>query len=950
MGVDGLVAVDSTHVQVALDDGTKHSTGYLGLRLQLENKIVLKLQLEVTQCLMPAKKRTCNDSSEESEERLRKDRLRKAAAKALEKTAKNEILCTFQLPTIEPPEPYKEPHSDQITAEERQETMEGTSTATHPNGPVTKTCSSCKLSVAQPAGTKRTICPGCGAFYDAAVANHIREFQNGRLRNTQTDDLRTRYTQLHREKATKKSLKHETEEHSTSRPLQSIANFFQNIGPKKKGEKPEKGGDKELTLPDIDQNSNRVTAVVTSPRPPSTPRTASSYSRRSKVKERPPDKSWTSSELKHLYKTAKDTGEWAELTSIYSQMFKSFDNINATFKAPPEETGADKTSDELNIQLDLVDTVYEILKKAPSEIQKAVLKCVINCLLSDKGLSEKTRARVNVGNDELRVYLIFSLNPLFQNVTTYVILAHLLRHMASLSDHGHHTLVQWYSNVGVDQFKVLVLKLNKFISQRLFPVNPTDLPPMSKCHWWMPSCCKVLAILNATNTQSEPSMISYSDFYNETLNNIDLYKEYENWQNPEFKGGFSFCQYPFLLTISAKRLILRKDSEQQMISQARKTIVAQVQSRQAPELEALFLNLSVRRRRIVSDSLTEIAKNKFDLKKKLKVTFVGEPGLDLGGLTKEWFLLLVRDLFRPEYGMFVYDKSAGTYWFNLANRESKLKEYNLIGVLMGLAMYNGINLDIMLPFVAYKKLLSPAVVPCGNPNATVGVIPKPTVYDLESVMPGVAQSLRELLEYDGDVEDDFCLTHQVSVGQNGKTFTEELIKDGASVAVTAENRQTYVDAYLEWILNKSIYLPFRAFYHGFHSVCASNALLTLKPVEIEVLVCGCPDIQLDELQNVCQYDGYHERDQNIKDFWAILHKLNEKGQKSLLRFITGSDRIPAGGMQEMEFKISRMHNPNMLPVAHTCFNHLVLPAYNDKKVMQQKLLMAISNTEGFGLE
>jgi hypothetical protein len=33
------------------------------------------------------------------------------------------------------------------------------------------------------------------------------------------------------------------------------------------------------------------------------------------------------------------------------------------------------------------------------------------------------------------------------------------------------------------------------------------------------------------------------------------------------------------------------------------------------------------------------------LKKKLKVSFIGEPGLDMGGLTKEWFLLLVRQIF-----------------------------------------------------------------------------------------------------------------------------------------------------------------------------------------------------------------------------------------------------------------------------------------------------------------
>jgi len=46
----------------------------------------------------------------------------------------------------------------------------------------------------------------------------------------------------------------------------------------------------------------------------------------------------------------------------------------------------------------------------------------------------------------------------------------------------------------------------------------------------------------------------------------------------------------------------------------------------------------------------QIAGKQMDLKKKLKVTFAGEPGLDMGGLTKEWFLLLVRQIFQPEYG------------------------------------------------------------------------------------------------------------------------------------------------------------------------------------------------------------------------------------------------------------------------------------------------------------
>ena len=35
----------------------------------------------------------------------------------------------------------------------------------------------------------------------------------------------------------------------------------------------------------------------------------------------------------------------------------------------------------------------------------------------------------------------------------------------------------------------------------------------------------------------------------------------------------------------------------------------------------------------------------------------------------------------------------------------------------------------------------------------------------------------------------------------------------------------YVDLYVDWLLNKSIYPQFKAFYHGFHTVCASNALI-----------------------------------------------------------------------------------------------------------------------------
>ena len=81
----------------------------------------------------------------------------------------------------------------------------------------------------------------------------------------------------------------------------------------------------------------------------------------------------------------------------------------------------------------------------------------------------------------------------------------------------------------------------------------------------------------------------------------------------------------------------------------------------------------------MEDSLKEISEKQKDLKKKLKINFVGEPGLDMGGLTKEWFQMLIRKIFDPDYGMFVYHPNSRCYWFSVSNKKGNLREYNLIG-------------------------------------------------------------------------------------------------------------------------------------------------------------------------------------------------------------------------------------------------------------------------------
>ena len=87
--------------------------------------------------------------------------------------------------------------------------------------------------------------------------------------------------------------------------------------------------------------------------------------------------------------------------------------------------------------------------------------------------------------------------------------------------------------------------------------------------------------------------------------------------------------------------------------------------------------------------------------------------------------------------------------------------------------------------------------------------------------------------------------------------------------MTNENREEFVQLYLDHILNSSVLDRFRAFYLGFHSVCASNALIMLRPEEVEILVCGAPTMDLSELKKVVVYDGYKPGDETIAHFWEV---------------------------------------------------------------------------------
>lgn len=439
--------------------------------------------------------------------------------------------------------------------------------------------------------------------------------------------------------------------------------------------------------------------------------------------------------------------------------------------------------------------------------------------------------------------------------------------------------------------------------------------------------------------------IPYSEFYNKELSKeADWQAEYVAWVGHKQRAAHalvSFCQMPFLITPETKSRILHGEAMYEKHQHMSAAAMQAFFHGGNPE-EAGFLKLNIRRTHVVEDALNGLGmSSEDDLKKPLRITFfsggVAEPAQDEGGVKKEFFQLLVRDLFRQEFGMFTYDESTRTHWFNETSFETE-GEYGMVGALVGLAIYNAVLLDAHFPLVLYKKLLGGT----------------PTFGDLKQAFPELGRGLQALLDYEpaSEVEAVFCRNFEVEIDCYGELQTRDLKPGGRKVAVTGANRQEYVDLYTKWVLIDSISTQFAAFARGFWRVCGGPALTMFTAVELELLVCGLPHLDFDGLQQAARYEGgYDAHHPSIRWFWDILHSWSLEQKRQFLMFTTGSDRAPVGGLGSLSICVQRGGpDTDRLPTSHTCFNTLLLPEYATKEKMQERLLTAVMNAQGFGLQ
>ncbi|KAJ1697814.1 hypothetical protein LUZ63_006326 [Rhynchospora breviuscula] len=361
------------------------------------------------------------------------------------------------------------------------------------------------------------------------------------------------------------------------------------------------------------------------------------------------------------------------------------------------------------------------------------------------------------------------------------------------------------------------------------------------------------------------------------------------------------------------------------------------------------VRISVRRAYVLEDSYNQLRLRRYqDLKGRLTVQFQGEEGIDAGGLTREWYQLLSRVIF--DKGALLFTTVGNNASFqpnpNSVYQTEHLSYFKFVGRVVAKALFDGQLLDVHFTRSFYKHML--------------GI--KVTYHDIEAVDPDYYKNLKWMLE--NDVSDIPDLTFSMDADEEKHILYEknqvtdyELKPGGRNIRVTEDTKHEYVDLVADHILTNAIRPQITAFLEGFTELIPRELISIFNDKELELLISGLPEIDLNDLKANAEYIGYSAASPVIQWFWEVVKGFNKEDRARLLQFVTGTSKVPLEGFKALQgisgpqrFQIHKAYGaPDRLPSAHTCFNQLDLPEYNSKEQLEERLLLAIHEaSEGFG--
>ena len=131
---------------------------------------------------------------------------------------------------------------------------------------------------------------------------------------------------------------------------------------------------------------------------------------------------------------------------------------------------------------------------------------------------------------------------------------------------------------------------------------------------------------------------------------------------------------------------------------------------------------------------------------------------------------------------------------------------------------------------------------------------------------------------------------------------------------------------------------------GFYSVISYDIIQVLNWSQLEEMVCGVNELNVNEFKNNTVYEGFNIDDQNVQWFWEWFESTSENERIKYLKFVSGRSRLPkSGNVIKYKHTISKLINvdKNRFPKSMTCFFKLNLPVYDSYDTFVEKMKYAI---------
>ncbi|XP_017779182.1 PREDICTED: E3 ubiquitin-protein ligase SMURF2 [Nicrophorus vespilloides] len=392
-------------------------------------------------------------------------------------------------------------------------------------------------------------------------------------------------------------------------------------------------------------------------------------------------------------------------------------------------------------------------------------------------------------------------------------------------------------------------------------------------------------------------------------------------------------------------------NDSELLPKYRRDLVGKLRALRA-ELTSLqpqsgHCRLEVSRNEVFEESYRLIMKMRpKDMRKRLMVKFRGEEGLDYGGVAREWLHLLSREMLNPQYGLFQYSRD-DHYTLQInpdsAINPEHLSYFHFVGRILGIAIFHNHQLEggFTMPF--YKQLLNKPI----------------TLVDIEGVDPDLHRSLTWMLQnnIDGVLETTFSVENN----SFGVIKVHELKPQGATIAVTEENKREYVKLYVNYRYMRGIEQQFLSLHKGFTELIPTNLMRPFDERELELIISGIGNINIVDWKTHTRLKHCTSETPVVQWFWQVVESYSEEMRARLLQFVTGSSRVPLQGFEALQGstgaagpRLFTIHcvevSPQNLPKAHTCFNRIDIPPYDNFQTLNDKLTQAVEETCGFAVE